>query len=169
MKRIAVLRHAKSRPIENNGADFDRPLNAQGWADANRIGRELTRRQLRFDMVLASPAIRVRETLAGVQETFELPPVRYERTIYLAGEQLLFALLRSLPQEVHQPLLVGHNPGLQRLILAICDGEHGALHDQVAKKFSTAALALIAVPTVSWEMLQPGTGQIKTLIDPRDR
>ena len=68
MKRLTVLRHAEASPALPGADDFDRPLSAKGWQQARRVGEEIKSRALTFDLVLASTARRVRETLDGVAE-----------------------------------------------------------------------------------------------------
>src|SRR5881628_778778 len=125
MKRLSILRHAKSSWDQPNLNDFDRPLNGRGWKAARRMGLELKRRQITFDLVLASMAARVRETLDGLREVFEIKgPIRFDPGIYHASEAALLSLVRELPETVKTPLLIGHNPGLHQLILELtCNGE----------------------------------------------
>ena len=83
MKRLIVLRHAKSSWDEPNLDDFDRPLNARGWKAARRMGTELKRRDMQFDLALASPALRVRETLNGLADGYGVFdfPIQFESGI----------------------------------------------------------------------------------------
>ena len=71
MKRLAVLRHAKSSWDHPDLEDFDRPLVGRGWKAARKIGRAVKRRGFDFDRVLASTAVRVRESLEGVEEILD--------------------------------------------------------------------------------------------------
>lgn len=169
MKRLTVLRHAKSRWDDPGVGDFNRPLNDRGWKAARRIGRELRHRDQRFDLVLASPAARVRETIDAVEEKFTFTaPIRFEQRLYLAGEELLLTLLRSLPETVHRPLLVGHNPGLQRLLLELSEEDDEGLRGRVAQKLPTGALAVVDLPAHRWDRVQPASGRITELILPED-
>ena len=168
MKRLTVLRHAKSSWGDPDLDDFDRPLNDRGWEAARRIGRELQRRQVRFDLVLASPAVRVRETLDGVQERFAFEgPIHFDQRLYLAGEELLLTIVHELPDSAGSALLVGHNPGLQELVLKLApEGERE--HRRVQEKFPTAALAMTDLPALSWRDVETGSGWLAELILPRE-
>lgn len=168
MKRLTVLRHAKSDWGDADLDDFNRPLNDRGWKAAKRIGRELQHRDFRFDLVLASPAARVRETLDGVQEKFDFAaPIRFEPPMYLATEALLMAVVRDLPEAVHRPLLVGHNPGLQQLLLGL-SVEDDPLRSKVAHKLPTAAIAVVELPADRWAEVEPASGRLVELIVPKD-
>jgi phosphohistidine phosphatase len=168
VKRLSVLRHAKSSWEEPNLDDFDRPLNERGWKAARRIGRELKQRKIAVDFCLASPAARVRETLDGLAQgygdfSFE---VRFEPRIYEASVETLLELVRVIPDDVEKPLLVGHNPGLHELVLRLTSG--GELRRRLEAKFPTAAFAMIDLHAKRWAEVTAGQGKIVELILPRE-
>ena len=168
MKRISVLRHAKSRYDEPELDDVDRPLSDRGWKAAARIGRELGSRGMRFDLVVASPAVRVRETVEGLERAFDLPhPIHFEERLYLAGKSTLIEIIRALPEAVCSPLLIGHNPGLEQLLLELSYDGEGGLREKIAAKYPTAAFAIVELPSESWDRIEPGSGRIVELILPR--
>ena len=168
MKRLTILRHAKSSWDDASQDDFDRPLNPRGWKESRRVGRELNQRNMHFDFGLASPAARVRETLDGFAEGFgEFAfEIRFEPRVYEASAATLLDLVRSLPETASDALLVGHNPGLERLVLELT--REGKLHDQVAKKFPTATVAVMDLPSDRWADVQAGTGTLAELILAKD-
>jgi phosphohistidine phosphatase len=169
MMRLTLLRHAKSSWDERTLDDHNRPLNERGWKAARRMGRELENRGLRFDYVLASTAARVRETIDGVQQKYDFAaPIRFEPQVYLADAATLLELVRALPADVKSALIVGHNPGLQRLAVELSHDDRQGLRRRVSEKFPTAALAAIELPASSWPEVQPGSGEILELILPRE-
>jgi phosphohistidine phosphatase len=169
MKILTVLRHAKSSWGDSGLDDFDRPLNDRGIEAARKMGRECKRRGMRFDLVLASPAVRVRETLEEFAKGFGAPPaVRFEEQIYLASAEELLDLVRAIPEEAGAPLLVGHNPGLQRLLVTLCEDDRRGLRHRVAEKFPTAAVAVVRIRLKRWGDIAPGAGEIADLILPRE-
>src|SRR3954451_5606985 len=94
VKRLAILRHAKSSWDDAALDDFNRPLNERGWKAARRLGRELTKRGLTFDLVLSSTAARTRETIDGVQEEYDFAVlIRFDPQLYLASEAVLVGLV----------------------------------------------------------------------------
>jgi phosphohistidine phosphatase len=164
-----MLRHAKSSWDDPNLNDFNRPLNERGWKAARRIGRELGHRRMTFDLVLASTATRVRETIEGVQENHEFAaPVRFEPLIYLATAATLLSLVRDLPETVEAPLLVGHNPGLAQLLMEMTSDDSGGLRRRIAGNFPTGALAVVELPADEWAGVAPGSGAIVELILPKE-
>jgi phosphohistidine phosphatase len=169
MKRLAILRHAKSSWDEPGLDDFDRPLNDRGWKAARRIGRELKQRGLRFDLVLSSTAARTRETIDGVQEKYDFKaPIMFEPRLYGAGEAVLLEIVRGLDEKVKAPLIVGHNPGLQLLIAKLTRDDSKGLRQRIAGKFPTAALAILELPAKRWVEVEPGNGEVVELILPRE-
>ena len=167
MKSLTLLRHAKSTwddPVER---DFDRPLNRRGRKAARAIGAEMHRLGLAFDAVMASPARRVKETLAEVERGYRRPldPVFDER-VYLGSVETLLGIVRAAAGPAERLLLVGHNPGLEGLAMALTAGT--GLRDELAIKYPTGALAEIALPAGSWSEVQPGTGRIELFVRPRD-
>lgn len=169
MKRLAVLRHAKSSWSEPELEDFDRPLSGRGWEAARRVGRELAERGLCFDLIVASPAVRVRQTIDGLGDEFKAEaPIRFDPRLYLADEDRLLALVRELPEKVRRPLLVGHNPGLERLLVQLAGNEHDQLRSRIQQKFPTAAFALAEVPADRWDRVEWSRGTIVELIVPKE-
>ena len=97
MKRLTLLRHAKSDWDDPVARDFDRPLNQRGEKAARLMGKFAARQGMRFDQLVASPAERVVQTLdaffTGYGETLE---ARWDRRIYLASSATLFDVVRDL-------------------------------------------------------------------------
>lgn len=167
--RLTILRHAKSDWGDAKLGDFDRPLNDRGWKAAKRMGRELEQLGIRFDLVIASPAARVRETIDGLQEKLKLNvEIHFEPRMYGASDEALLQIVRALPEKAHAPLLVGHNPGLERLAVELTHDDSKGLRHRVADKFPTAALARIDLPAHRWADIKPGSGTIAELIFPKD-
>lgn len=167
--KLTVLRHAKSSWDDPQLEDLNRPLNAIGWKAARRMGRELKLRNLRFDLVLASTAARVRETIDGVEEKYDFrAEVRFEPSIYLASEKTLLSLVRLLPADVECPLIVGHNPGLELLLLALTHDDGHGFRRRVAQKFPTGALAVVELPAKKWDQVEVASGKLVELILPKE-
>lgn len=169
MKRLAILRHAKSSWDDPSLDDFNRPLNDRGWKTARRMGRELKHRELKFDLVLSSTAARARETIDGVQDKYDLDcAIEFEPDLYLASEGELLQRVRSLDEKVKSALLVGHNPGLEQLIAKLTRNDKDGLRRRIEGKFPTGALAVVELPGHHWSKVKPGEGEVVELILPKD-
>ncbi len=170
MKTLILLRHAKSSWDDTVSRDFDRPLNAKGERAAATMGRKLKSLGLRFDILVASPALRVEQTLdhfgRGMGET--LAP-QWERRLYLASAETLLDQLRDLPDEVDTVLFAGHNPGLEDLVLMLVpDSDDEPLRDSVEEKFPTASLAEIRFDAEKWADIRARGGHLERFVRPRD-
>ena len=169
MKTLTLLRHAKSGWDDPVSRDFDRPLNPKGRRAAALVGRFLRRQQARFDHLVASPALRVQQTLdevaGGYGET--LAPA-WDRRIYLASAATLLDVVRELPDTVESALLAGHNPGLEDLVLllvpAAADGPRGEVED----KYPTASVAELRFAVDRWADVGEGGAQLIRFTRPRD-
>ena len=169
MKRLGILRHAKSSWDDPRLDDFNRPLNERGRTAARLMGRELTRRDIRFDLVVASPAARVRETIDGIREHNDFAaPVRFEPRIYDAGEQTLLSLVQALPASVKAALLVGHNPGFQQIVDVLSREDATGFRARVAVKFPAGAFALLELAIDEWPQAAAGRADIVELIFPKE-
>lgn len=167
MKRLTLLRHAKSTWDDPVARDFDRPLNRRGRKAARRIGEEMRSLGLAFDAVIASPAVRVRETLGEVEAGFGRDlGVTFEQHMYLATPETLLDLVRAGGDDGESLLLVGHNPGLESLVMTLTSGT--GLRDEAALKYPTATLAEITLPAARWSDVAPGSGTLARFIRPRD-
>ncbi|MEV7689309.1 SixA phosphatase family protein [Streptomyces bungoensis] len=169
LRRLVVLRHAKSAWPEGV-ADHRRPLAPRGLRDAPAAGRALAEADCLPDLALCSTAARARRTweLASA-EWGTPPPVRYDRRLYAATAPELLEVVRETPREVETLLLVGHNPGLQELVLSLADDGLDDTLDQVHAKFPTSAIAVLAWRGTGWTALGPGTALLTSFTVPRGR
>ena len=168
MKTLTLLRHAKSGWDDPVTRDFDRPLNRRGRRAARTVGAEMRKLGLAFDRVLASPARRVVETIEEVAEAFGPLEPHYEQRLYLATIETLIELLRATDESVESLLLVGHNPGMESLALALSGGSENTLRGEIELKYPTGTLAEIALDVEGWWQVDQGCGKITRFIRPRD-
>ncbi|UZK68521.1 histidine phosphatase family protein [Sphingomonas sp. S1-29] len=169
MPSLTLLRHAKSSWTDPVTRDFDRPLNARGKQAAQTIGRYLKAEQLGFDHVVASPAIRVIETLDHFYTGYgeKLAPA-WDRRIYLASAATLLDVVHDLPTGSQRALMVGHNPGLEDLVLLLVpQSKRDALRGEVELKYPTAAVAVLEWEG-GWADAREGGARLTRFIRPRD-
>jgi len=168
MKTLTLLRHAKSGWDDPVARDFDRPLNPKGQRAAAMVGRHMKALGLAFDHVVASPAVRVVETLDQLGHGYgsDLAPA-WDQRIYLASTATLLDVVHDLPASASHVLLAGHNPGLEELVLLLVP-EGGALRGEVEIKFPTATLAEMTFETDQWGDVQSGGAVLTRFVRPRD-
>ena len=117
MKRLILLRHAKSSWSEDGVPDSERPLSGRGERDAPRMGARLLERSIHPDLVLSSPALRARRTATLVARALDCgdDEIRLDPRLYLATPAEILAVVAEQADAVDDLLVVGHNPGLTEL------------------------------------------------------
>ncbi len=168
MKTVTLFRHAKSGEKDNpNLDDFDRPLAGRGLKAAPKMGAAMRDYNLKPDLILCSPSVRTRQTLSmAAPDAWDTPPeVRFEEALYEASPQTLFKTLRKIPAKIAHVMIIGHNPGLQELALALAP-PGSAAREEFKDKLPTAAVASFDFAIERWSELMPGTGQLRLSISP---
>ena len=156
MKTLLLLRHAKSSWNAPATRDIDRPLGGRGERDAPRVGKALKDSGATVDLVVSSPATRARQTAELVTAAANYKgPVRFEPAIYEASASDLLDVVRALPDDAETVVLVGHNPGFEELLGALCGGRSAPARVRVP----TAALACVELDCERWRDADAGTLQ----------
>ncbi len=142
MKRLTLLRHAKSSWAEASLADHERTLSARGKRDAPKMGKRLAARELSPSLIISSSAVRARRTAKVVAEALKYPAesLQIEKELYLATAEKILELVCSQDDNVSDLLIVSHNPGLTELVnrlLPDLDMDNLATSGIVAMNFDT--------------------------------
>jgi phosphohistidine phosphatase len=147
MHQLHLLRHAKSS-WDDDADDHERPLNKRGREAARLIGETLPKAIGALDLVLCSSALRTRETAALALAGFgTAPQVLYEDGLYLASQVKLLRRLCRLDEGVGSVMVIGHNPGLHELALALAAPGSAGYALLAEGKFPTGVRASFAVAT----------------------
>lgn len=169
LRRLVVLRHAKSA-WPTGVDDHDRPLGPRGLRDAPAAGHALAEADCLPDLVLCSTAERARHTWELAAAEWDTPPpVRHDPRLYGADVPELLAVVHEVPPAVGTLLLVGHNPGLEELVLELAGDALDDALDDVRTKFPTSAIAVLAWHGDAWPDLTPGTALLTGMIVPGGR
>ncbi len=166
-RELLILRHAKSDWSTSAIADFDRPLAPRGRSDAPAMGAWMKREGLLPAHVVSSPAERARETALAVSKELGIKKknISWDTEIYAADVPGLLRALARCPGEISPVLLIGHNPGLEDLVLYLA-AEAVVIPDD-GKLLPTAALARLEMPE-NWGKLDRGDAQLLSITRPRD-
>lgn len=170
MKTLGLFRHAKSDWNDARLRDFDRPLNERGRKGAALMGKHIREHGHRWGKVIASPAVRVAQTIEiAADAAGSVPPINWDRRVYLASSTSLIDLLREQDDATDALIVAGHNPGLEDLIFDLVpdDGEN-PLREIVEVKFPTATFAVLELDIDSWDEADEGCARIVHLVRPRD-
>jgi phosphohistidine phosphatase len=157
-RELLLLRHARS-DWGVSCDDFHRPLQTSGKRDAQRLGNWLMQQHLVPDHVVSSPAERASATAAKVCKTMAIGTraIHLEERLYEAGLEELRGVLVDCPQQARRVLLVGHNPGLEKLLAFLLPKKIPAGKD--GKTLPTATLARLGMPD-DWSRLGPGCASL---------
>lgn len=163
---LLLMRHGKS-DWPPDVADFNRPLTKRGRADSQKMADWLRTQQLLPELVVASTAARAAETCQLLCAQLELSSaqLRWEPRIYEATPTTLLTRLRTTPASCRRLLLIGHNPGLEQLLLTLADGPVTPRAD--GKLMTTAAIAQIRFDC-DWSELRAKCGRLITLVRPKE-
>jgi phosphohistidine phosphatase len=169
MKRLLLLRHAKSSRDDPTIDDHERPLNKRGEKSARAIGDWLRERKLTPDLVLCSTAKRTRQTLDGLMPfAGTTPQVELLPGLYLAGATAILQRVRKVAEDMGCVMAIGHNPGFEQLASSLAgEGDADALA-ALAMKYPTGALADFHFTVKKWSQIAPGSGRLAAFIRPRD-
>lgn len=162
LRRLIVMRHAKSSWESDARSDHERPLNARGQRDAPRVGEALAKLEWTPDLVLSSDSLRTRETLAGMQEGFGAEvPATFLSSFYHAGPDAVREEVPKVDDSVACLLVLGHNPGWEHLVTSLT-GEH------IVMKTGTAALMTQELPAWASACEGAGSWKLERVIYPRE-
>jgi phosphohistidine phosphatase len=154
MKRLILLRHAKSDWGDPDLDDIDRPLNQRGEKNAPVIGERLRKLGIKPERIISSPARRARDTarlLAGQLTLPEIDVLLADR-IYEADTAALLETVAGIHQELECVMLVGHNPGLTELANLL--GRLGIAN------LPTCAAVGLELEIKNWQKIAPGCGRL---------
>jgi phosphohistidine phosphatase len=166
MRRLILLRHAKAHRDDPAG-DRARALTERGRADAARAGEWLRAQALSPDLALVSDARRARETMECVAPALARPPhLRVDPKLYLADAPALLRAIRAAPEQARTILVVGHNPGIAELALALAGAGDAQDVARLAHSFPTASLALLAFER-EWSALRELDGRLERFVTAR--
>jgi phosphohistidine phosphatase len=169
MRTLMLIRHAKSSWDRPDLADLDRPLAPRGRETAPLMARYIKESGWQADLVLCSPATRVRETWQLMAPVLGgTVPCKTLRTIYLGAPSRLLETLRRAADDVETLMLIGHNPGLGHLAVNLCRRGPKQALERMRTKFPTAALAVIQFDIERWGELAPGIGRLRAFVRPKD-
>jgi phosphohistidine phosphatase len=169
VKRLYLLRHAKSDWADPALEDFDRPLNGRGLKSAPAMGRYMRREGLVPALVLCSPARRTRQTWELLAAALKAEPaVDYADDLYLGEPARLLKRIGQAPESLPSLLVIAHNPGLQALAHKLATGGDKAGRRRMATKYPTAALAVLDCDVGAWDQLASGLCVLERFVAPRD-
>ncbi len=161
MKKLCLVRHAKSSWKHPDLDDFDRPLNRRGMRDAPSMGKGLARRGTRPDALVSSPARRAMQTAVALADGMGIPSneIREDERIYTASTSTLIAIIQGWDDTWERAMMVGHSPAIAD-IAAVLAGEE-------VSHVPTCTVMELDLDVASWSDVAPGCGALRIKIVPK--
>lgn len=172
MRRLMLLRHAKTETDAPSGRDQDRRLDDRGRTDAAEIGGWIARHPPFPDSVLLSPAVRAKQTWEIASDAMNglVPRPRVEELAELYGAepaQLLQIIRMASATDPRRLMLVGHNPGMHELALTLAGSGDAGGRKALADNMPTAGLAIFDFDIQDWNEVAFRRGQLKLFVSPK--
>jgi phosphohistidine phosphatase len=172
MRRLMLLRHAKTETDAPSGRDQDRRLTDRGRKDAAEIGGFIADHPPFPDCVLVSPAVRAHQTWelawAVMKDLVPAPHVELLPDLYGADPAQLLQSIREVSAvDPRRLMVVGHNPGMHELALALTDGGDSAGRRALADNLPTSGLAIFDFATDDWSDVAFRRGRLVLFVSPK--
>jgi phosphohistidine phosphatase len=172
MRRLMLLRHAKTESNAPTGRDQDRQLDERGRRDAAEIGGWIARHPSFPDLVLVSSAVRTQQTWEiawhAMKDFGAEPRVELLPELYGAGaSQLLQIVQQASVTDPRRLMLVGHNPGMHELALALGDSGDHVGRKALADNLPTSGLAIFDFAVDDWTDVSFRRGRLVQFVSPK--
>lgn len=164
MKKIVIMRHAKSSWDDDRLKDFDRPLNNRGVKDASLIGSFLKRSGKLPEFIFSSPAKRARQTTTLFCESTSVQTdsvIWTDKFYYGSASDYVDAIRSCEFKDVETVMLVGHNPLVEHTVRLLCGEHHHSL-----LRMPTAAVVCLEYPASDWRNADKIKSRFKWMITP---
>jgi len=152
MKRLYLVRHAKSSWNHPGLSDFDRPLNKRGMRDAPKMGEYLVEQRVLPQVIVCSPARRAHATAISFATAMQLPPsgIVEDDRVYAAVTATLIAIIKEWDDTWESVMMVGHNPGMADMAAVLAGAGVG--------RVPTCTVMGLGLDVASWGDVAPGCG-----------
>lgn len=168
MRRLLLLRHAKSERAEAGRDDRSRGLVERGRKDAGKIGAYMAAHALTPDRVVLPPAARSQKTWKFLAAAMKpAPGAMTQEQIYDATQHDVLASIVDTPASVHALMIVGHNPSLHELSQTLIASGDIDARESLREKLPTAGLVIIDFPLDDWRKVHPQCGRLERFVTPK--
>jgi len=154
MKKIVLIRHAKSSWDNSGLDDFERPLNPRGMKDAPEMSNILIEKIQKPDLIITSSAVRALTTANFFASAFNYPEenIIKDKTIYLASRQKVLEIVSKIDSKNDLIFLIGHNPTITELA--------SFLSNATIDNLPTCAAVGIEFETNKWENISKSNSKL---------
>jgi phosphohistidine phosphatase len=144
MKRVIVVRHAKSSWDDASIPDFERPLNERGKHDAPLMAQRLVEKEVKIDAFISSPAKRAKKTASLFAKEFgqDKDDLILVDTLYHAGPEEFYKAIEQAPEKAKTIAIFSHNPGITEFV--------NSLTETRVDDMPTCAVYAVKAPVETW-------------------
>ncbi len=163
MKRLILVRHAKTEPLTDADSDFERQLKKRGQKDARLISDHLTGKRMVPGLIVSSPAIRAMQTARIMAGAFSIPEAGIvEAPFIYQGFTVdeFISRIADLAGNADTVMVVGHNPEIAHMAIQLADDNF--------VRFPTSATAVIAFSVSHWNEIKPKKGRAELFVYPKE-
>lgn len=168
MRRLILLRHAKTERNSLSGKDRDRRLDERGLQDGAEMGRWLARHDYRPDLALVSTATRTQESWELLHAAMPSVQAKHLPELYGSDPSELLRLIHTeTAADLKSLLILAHNPGLHELALGLIAGGDAAGRRALAVNLPTAGVAVIDFASDDWGDVRFRSGRLERFASPK--
>jgi phosphohistidine phosphatase len=146
-KRLSLVRHANAEQ-DSDVRDFERPLSRKGRGEAEDMARRFLERALVPDLIVASAAVRTRETAEIFARVLNVPPrlLQADDSLYLADGDHILASIRAVGPRVGHLMVIGHNPGISAAAISLAP-------EAINTDLPTCGTLTMSVSCAKWDLI----------------
>jgi phosphohistidine phosphatase len=154
MKRLFIVRHAKSSWDDPSLDDIDRPLNNRGKKNAPEMGIRLLKQGILPDLLISSPAKRAFTTAKSIAEKigYAKKNIQIDEGLYHGSSNSMISIIQSLDDEINSVMIFGHNPGFTDFANMLCGIN--------IYNIPTAGIVAIDFNTDTWSEVNYNAGEL---------
>ena len=161
MKKLILVRHAKSSWKDASLDDHDRPLNKRGERDAPHMGKVVKDKKVKPDLIVSSTALRAYSTAKEFAKKLDYPKsdILRMKELYLAELDGLTEIVKNLDDKDETVFLFGHNPGITWLA--------NYLSGESVENVPTSGVFAMQFDIESWKEVAAGNGALSFFLYPK--
>lgn len=167
MKRLAVLRHAKSSWAQPGTSDEARPLNQRGFEQLGQLSKWIAAKNFKPDLIICSPSVRTRQTHQAIEGALGDCKIEFDPALYNGALENYLNALWGL-SDAENVLLIGHNPNCDELVRYLTMPSSPAADSLMSNHFATASLAMMELEGDNWSDLGQSTCLLNLFLRPKD-
>ncbi|MCW5212396.1 histidine phosphatase family protein [Desulfobulbus sp. TB] len=168
MKRIHLIRHAKSSWKNSRLTDINRPLNKRGKRTSDFMAQPLVQAGCCFEQIFCSPAIRAQATIERISREQD-QPLQWTTVdqLYTFDSRVLLDWCRALDEAITEPLIIGHNPALTDFCNAVSSTTKSRLNTTIKNIPTCGYVQLTLEEGCSWQELTHGSARLTAFLRPK--